>query len=466
MTFRALDELNETGTLSKGLNNDGFMSILLRLCETMTAADWTALRAFYDIPYFDRSWIVQEIVSGTELRLLVGASEELHWELVSHASLWLGVARRLASAAARALDRTMPLPTNAAMLTYVRRTRVGAGLSLSRLPTFFHYQSRDPRDKIFSIAGIFDIPQSVQHHFVVDYSRATWLVHAEAVRGTIKATRKLGFLAFEDQLSCATANFPSWVPSLEGARIEHFRMAAYALNDRHSSLRKLPDASGASHAKVKDLEQRPEVLTVLGIRLPDGISHVFELQEATRAIWTFLLLRDLHAPFRSREFAVSFAEAITHRYIHGHYDRSTENIFLDFKTDLRRWIPNLPRDKNRDHLVADLDDWDSQDLAASTEGRLTFKGNGELYQSMVTETLMYEKRSLFVTATGRIAFGTCRAQVGDSIVVVLGGDMPFVMRPDSDRRHWKRVGMVWVPGIMDGEVLDDPRYKQKYYSLV
>ena len=73
---------------------------------------------------------------------------------------------------------------------------------------------------------------------------------------------------------------------------------------------------------------------------------------------------------------------------------------------------------------------------------------------------------LFLTSSGRIAVGTKRAQIGDNIVVLLGGDMPFVLRRHSDGIQWKRVGMAWVPGIMHGELMNDPTSKREWYSLV
>ena len=206
LVLRAFHEYTETGTLSVGVDNDGLMSYLVRLCETMTPADWTALHAFYDVPYFRRSWVIQEFASGSELRLLLGFSEEVSLEIVKTAAIWLIIADRYVSAAAPTLDRRKH---NVYTLTHVRGIRVNAGLPLSMLTDLFHYESRDPRDKFFSIAGIFDIPKSAQHHFEVDYNRTTWLVFAEAVRGQIKVTQKLHFLSFEDQLSCATADFPS-----------------------------------------------------------------------------------------------------------------------------------------------------------------------------------------------------------------------------------------------------------------
>ena len=284
---RALDEYNDTGTLSTGVDNDGLMSYLLQLCKIMTAADWTALRAFYDVPYFGRSWVIQEVVSGTKLRLLLGASGEVYWSFVYFASLWLVVAHRHASAAARALDRRMPLLTNAAILTSLRLTQYDADLSLSKLPEIFHYQSTDPRDKFFSITGIFDIPKSVQHHFEVDYNRATWLVFAEAVRGHIKFTQKLEFLTFEDELSCTTVDFPSWVPSSEGTEPSRLRFVNKGLTDFDASTLPTPHDATCSQAEIRDADQTPEILTLLGVACVGTITQMFQLHQKKQRLAVF-----------------------------------------------------------------------------------------------------------------------------------------------------------------------------------
>ena len=119
-----------------------------------------------------------------------------------------------------------------------------------------------------------------------------------------------------------------------------------------------------------------------------------------------------------------------------------------------------------DKLREDLDEWDNQDAAAHDEARPQPTRDIRAYPLAMETVWISNYDVLLITSSGRLAVGTGRAQLGDSIVVLLGGDMPFVLRRHSDGKHWKRVGMAWVAGIMDGELVKDPTSKRQWYSLI
>jgi hypothetical protein len=47
-----------------------------------------------------------------------------------------------------------------------------------------------------------------------------------------------------------------------------------------------------------------------------------------------------------------------------------------------------------------------------------------------------------------------KAKAGDQICVLLGGDVPFVLRPDKDRRTCSLISEAYVHGFMQGEALE------------
>ncbi|KAH9204191.1 heterokaryon incompatibility protein-domain-containing protein [Leptodontidium sp. 2 PMI_412] len=67
-------------------------------------------------------------------------------------------------------------------------------------------------------------------------------------------------------------------------------------------------------------------------------------------------------------------------------------------------------------------------------------------------------RRLFVTETGYIGAGPRNMQIGDQVFVLLGGEVPFVMREveavDTDKLY-RLVGDCYVHGIMDGEAVNN-----------
>ena len=65
------------------------------------------------------------------------------------------------------------------------------------------------------------------------------------------------------------------------------------------------------------------------------------------------------------------------------------------------------------------------------------------------------RRRLFITDSGYMGLTHRSNQVGDKVYVLLGGDMPFVLRPKNS--HFLFRGEAYVHGIMDGEALTNAR---------
>lgn len=65
-------------------------------------------------------------------------------------------------------------------------------------------------------------------------------------------------------------------------------------------------------------------------------------------------------------------------------------------------------------------------------------------------------RNFVITNTGRLAWCPDSCQEGDSIVVLAGGKVPFVLRRLSGDKYCL-LGDAYVYGIMDGEVVDGMR---------
>ncbi len=60
-------------------------------------------------------------------------------------------------------------------------------------------------------------------------------------------------------------------------------------------------------------------------------------------------------------------------------------------------------------------------------------------------------RCFFTTTSGYIGIGPEGCKPGDHVVLLLGGDMPFVLRSRSD--HYQLIGDAYVHGVMHGELM-------------
>jgi hypothetical protein len=73
-------------------------------------------------------------------------------------------------------------------------------------------------------------------------------------------------------------------------------------------------------------------------------------------------------------------------------------------------------------------------------------------------------RALFITETGYMGMG--KVEEGDEIWVLLGGDVPFVLRPVPGSSEYTLVGDCYLHGIMDGEAVADLEGKLRSVVLI
>ena len=71
-------------------------------------------------------------------------------------------------------------------------------------------------------------------------------------------------------------------------------------------------------------------------------------------------------------------------------------------------------------------------------------------------------RSIFVAEEAKyVGLGPKESRPGDSICILLGGNVPYLLRPrtssaldDAGNKTWEFIGECYVRGIMDGEAMD------------
>ncbi|KAH8598609.1 heterokaryon incompatibility protein-domain-containing protein [Bisporella sp. PMI_857] len=65
-------------------------------------------------------------------------------------------------------------------------------------------------------------------------------------------------------------------------------------------------------------------------------------------------------------------------------------------------------------------------------------------------------KRIFVTSNGYLGLGSEYVEPGDVVVIILGAKMPFVLRK-AEGQTFMLIGESYVHGIMDGEVMNDPK---------
>ncbi|KAK2020977.1 hypothetical protein LX32DRAFT_714484 [Colletotrichum zoysiae] len=108
-------------------------------------------------------------------------------------------------------------------------------------------------------------------------------------------------------------------------------------------------------------------------------------------------------------------------------------------------------------MVAGLGTWlTAGDPDEAEKARLSFVTSGLALETSIVGLGIPRRFSR--TAEGRICMAPSEARVGDVICVLLGSEVPFVIRP-TRRGMYEMIGEAHVSGIMDGEALSD-KYDQ------
>ena len=157
-------------------------------------ATWKALSNFYTRSWWDRVWVMQEVVWAAQDVTVMCGSRELSWETLFQSSFPIREAaissNNMAETTAAALARSFFVPE----LTYFRARRINT-LSLSLLQLLSKVRVRkstDPRDRIFGILNLLPL-----HEWPCkpDYSKDVVQIFAEVARSIIENYRTLSLLA-------------------------------------------------------------------------------------------------------------------------------------------------------------------------------------------------------------------------------------------------------------------------------
>ena len=101
--------------------------------------------------------------------------------------------------------------------------------------------------------------------------------------------------------------------------------------------------------------------------------------------------------------------------------------------------------------------WDSSSV--EKVNHLADVERGDKYMAFIVEMMDRNLHSrLFVTQNGRLGTAHKGIQAGDVVSLMLGGEVPLVLRPN--RAKYKFIGECYVHGFMDGEGLVESRMKE------
>ena len=415
-----------------------------------------------------RIWVVQETVLARGALVMRGP-QTISWDKLSQAAKNFESHR--SSCCARHIETSPPAHTKA-LVDFVRivydledvriyQTQIQ---SITLLPLLWRFRSRgasDDRDKVYALLGLVNT-WGFSRGLIADYTLSTIEVYVRTFFKVVEVTRSLEALV-GNQDKNRHPELPSWAPDFTmwngyGDLDRLTKISSYMASGRQRpQVAMIPDSVLSSPGIHIDV-----VSAVGGIMFDLSVRHgcLFTLDT-----WWKLVKECLQADTQP------YADAMDA------YWRTVCGDCLSLCSEsLKPKSVQLEQTLGAPHRRAAPGDYDAfvlwkGELENHDRVRFNEQRNEKVVaiESCIRSTTL--SRRFFVTKKGFMGIGPSAMNEGDHVCVLIGGPVPFVLRPEAQKssRHskanrlWSMIGDCYVHGIMDGEALEFP---QSTYLLV
>lgn len=424
-------------------------------------------RLIAGLPYWDRVWVVQEIVLPSKLTAILG-SASISWDsFLSGAVNWLDHS----VSCCRTLGDSLPLETKHLILLFFSKLLKMAEISGSRrLVEQYHLvnllivtRSRialDPRDKVFSLLGLVDTWLHAAP-IVPDYKLTTLQVYAQVTENIITSLGGVLFVFCGNHLR--RPEFPSWVHDWAAEDHSPFPYE----NGWGEVLWNMYSASNGAVATIK--RYGDSVLLIDGnyvdrvIVVGDPMEvHDWKSSVPVYDSWVKMTGVDKH-PEQSYVAGGDIDNALWSCIIGdaGYAGDPTGPAESRFRRATREDYKGYEAWK--------------MEIRTAVDGQWML--SADTIQIMMTAPITARHRRMFITERGYFGMGPLKTAVGDEVYVLPGSTVPFVHRPailptdegyaplDQSIKVQNLVGECYVHGIMYGEFLSHSETKTETIAL-
>ncbi|KAI3317237.1 heterokaryon incompatibility protein-domain-containing protein [Xylariaceae sp. AK1471] len=408
-----------------------------------TAKEWAVFRHFLSNSWFQRTWIVQEVVLARRALLIFG-DWQLDWDAVGEAITWYqdkgyAMPRTMRTAPSNAKDL---LPVTDAASLWNMYSSTGKRTPLLTLMKDFRLRSTAQyADKLYAALGLAEETEGSDRrgfHALLepDYSKSIQDVYRDLCIFLIIQHGSLLALSCVDVLPTQSPTWPSWVPDWRNAKL------ASQIWDSEEE----PEfrASGEEPFSI-NLRDSNNSLCLEGISVDRVCYYGDKLESYGFGFETYLQERDF---VRS---AWSLAKSVL--------PRVQQEDIVAVQSHLRTFISTIIASRGEmdlERVWPSAAQWLSEHLNLHSPKKITLWSVG---RKSVDTGLFHEvfvracaDRRFFVTRDGLMGIGPKAMKKEDGIVVLFGGKVPFVVRRKGSQ--YCLIGECYVTGIMKGETVE------------
>ncbi|KAK1831032.1 heterokaryon incompatibility protein-domain-containing protein [Podospora conica] len=408
----------------------------------------------FEREYWDRLWIVQEVINARSITVHCGASK-ISWpavinsvnffqEKIDRLDTYLATSNCISSRTSLLYSGILTTGSPET-LESLKQTVFETGDSLLKVLVLSrHRLASDPKDKVFGLLGI--LPARIQREFPADYAMSVREVYTGIVDYLIKTTESLDVIceAFSDN-RYNPHGLPSFVPdwSRTGpAGTQSIR----STNNYNAAL--------GTKAECHFLDERLCFLEISTVYIDEVRSHGMPGPAGTKpgdhyAVtflqWRAMLLKALAAqPDRSMYWAeVEFAQTLCLGVVPREWRHDPEEwlrvCYKVFARELQRCLPSIVLDESLRKFL-DIE------TTISDETLTRLRASVYLASHM-------NGHSFCMTLEGYMGCGQGDMLYGDIVVVPLGCSVPIIIRPYGRKGHYRYVGDLYLHGFMDGKAV-------------
>lgn len=423
---------------------------------------WQATIKLLDQQYFERSWIIQEVVLSASARVMY-QGVTTSWEIfaegfieVANGGMIIGLLTRTEDMDIRSNQTTSKL----ANLLQVQSMRVARrNGKKDEFVTVAHsirrFQATDPRDKVFAIQGLCEpgkedwtVPEYSKSLYEVYLDSARRIIHEDGIIGHLEA----GEIGLVGKATAGLEQLPSWVPD--------WSRAAVASNLSHRGAKLNYKAGGLEHREAHYLQGLTLILSTHIFDTVEEVSQTFELSAADDAqIRIFDHALRKWVAFAKTHQIISTSEVVKLKYgldTDTDCERLLWRLLIGDRTSTERPAPPGVAELFFAWVDSNLALYNIRELSKeernrpATEEEIARNNLAQKYLELLQDGCM-GRRACF-TSKGYVGLVPSLAQKDDVIAILFGAQTPLILRPIAgDRYHL--VGECYIQGIMDGEAL-------------
>ena len=377
-------------------------------------------------PWFERVWVLQEVHFASEVEVLCG-DRSVPWEaLVLTANYLKTTLEELPTA-----NAIQSIP-NVINIREKPKANQSPGL-LQRLHNTRHCKSTDSRDKIYAILNMVIEPSEL----FADYTRSKEDAFKWLARSMVDRDGRLDILSGVQ--GKPAEGLPSWVPDWSQPPVSD------VLGRPGGGIRRFN--ADNNHSSLAILTADSPIMKVAGkaVGMVCATSEEYRLDNlasrSTLRTWEEEA-KILDSYPTGQTISVAFLETLIAFPRSKHYETSHTAVKMFSQSWRSRWLDKVPPP----------DVGYTSSLAAK---------EAHIFNEMVIKAC--NGRRFFRTQKGYMGLGPKDIRNGDTVSVLRGGQVPFILRKLDET--YILIGESYVHGIMNGEAFADPDSKIQSFRL-